>query len=140
MGQQNHAGTTKMAVRKDAGVALVRLCNVIEELFPVVGGPRSVWTTGRILLDPGAPAVIPGKAEMLFQFRDIEQERLAAMERAVEEIVADASARCPCQAELEALAREPPRLMDPKFQDALERAANQQTPGKHYADAECRGP
>jgi beta-ureidopropionase / N-carbamoyl-L-amino-acid hydrolase len=131
VGQQNHAGTTRMAVRKDAGVALVRLCNAIEQRFPGVAGPRSVWTIGRILLDPGAPAVIPGKAEMLFQFRDIEPERLALMERTLEEIIAEANARGPCHAELEILAREPPRLMDPNFQDALESAAEQHAPGKH---------
>ena len=33
-------------------------------------GPRTVWTTGRITLDPGAPSIIPGRAEMLFQIRD----------------------------------------------------------------------
>ena len=67
-------------MRKDAGVALVRLCNEIEQRFPAVAGPRSVWTTGRIVLEPGAPAVIPGKAEMLFHFRDIEQERVTAFD------------------------------------------------------------
>jgi len=118
-------------VRKDAGVALVRICNVIEQRFPGVAGPRSVWTTGRILLDPGAPAVIPGKAEMLFHFRDIEQERLELLERTLEEIVAEANARGPCQSELEVLSRTPPQLMDLKFQDALELAAKQHAPGKH---------
>jgi beta-ureidopropionase / N-carbamoyl-L-amino-acid hydrolase len=131
VGQQNHAGTTRMAIRKDSGVALVRLCNEIEQRFPGIAGPRSVWTTGRILLYPGAPAVIPGRAEMLFQFRDIEQERLALMERKLEEIVADANAIGPCHAELEVLAREPPHLMDPNFQDTLERAAQQHAPGEH---------
>jgi len=131
VGQQNHAGTTRMAVRKDAGVALVRICNVIEQRFPGVAGPRSVWTTGRILLDPGVPAVIPGKAEMLFHFRDIEQERLELLERTLEEIVAEANARGPCQSELEVLSRTPPQLMDQKFQEALELAAKQRAPSKH---------
>jgi N-carbamoyl-L-amino-acid hydrolase len=131
VGQQNHAGTTRMAVRKDAGVALIRLCNTIEQRFPAVAGPRSVWTTGRILLDPGAAAVIPGKAEMLFHFRDIEPERLDLLERTLEEIVAEANARGPCHSELEVLSRTPPRLMNSKFQDALEQAAEQHAPGKH---------
>ena len=38
--------------------------------FPRACGPRTVWTTGRITLDPGAPSIIPGSAEMLFQIRD----------------------------------------------------------------------
>src|ERR1700722_1019341 len=64
-GEQNHAGTTRMAVRKDAGLALARLCVAIDDRFPEVCGPRTVWTTGRITLDPGAPSIIPGRAEML---------------------------------------------------------------------------
>ena len=67
-GEQNHAGTTRMAIRKDAGVALVDLCTAIGREFPKVAGQRSVWTTGRITLDPGAPSIVPGAAEMLFSF------------------------------------------------------------------------
>ena len=69
-GEQNHAGTTRMGVRKDAGVALARFCVDIDDRFPASCGPRTVWTTGRITLDPGAPSIIPGSAEMLFQIRD----------------------------------------------------------------------
>ena len=45
-------------------------CVAIDERFPDICGPRTVWTTGRITLDPGAPSIIPGGAEMLFQIRD----------------------------------------------------------------------
>ena len=68
-GEQNHAGTTRMAVRRDAGLALARFCVDIDDRFPASCGPRTVWTTGRITLDPGAPSIIPGAAEMLFQIR-----------------------------------------------------------------------
>src|ERR1700756_2190853 len=69
-GEQNHAGTTRMEIRKDAGLALAKFCVAIDETFPDICGPRTVWTTGRITLDPGAPSIIPGRAEMLFQIRD----------------------------------------------------------------------
>src|SRR5437879_7571931 len=62
-GEQNHAGTTRMDVRKDAGVALARFCVAIDDRFPELSGPRTVWTTGRITLDPGAPSIIPGRSE-----------------------------------------------------------------------------
>ena len=48
-GEQNHAGTTEMARRKDAGVALVRLATAIHDRFAAIAGPRTVWTIGRIL-------------------------------------------------------------------------------------------
>src|SRR6266481_7211578 len=47
-GEQNHAGTTRMDVRRDAGLALARFCVAIDDQFPKHGGPRTVWTTGRI--------------------------------------------------------------------------------------------
>ena len=55
-GQQNHAGTTQMARRKDAGVAMVRLATQIHDRFAEIAGPHTVWTIGRMLLDPNAPS------------------------------------------------------------------------------------
>ena len=71
-GQQNHAGTTQMARRRDAGVAIMRLATQIHERFAEVAGPRTVWTIGRMLLDPNAPSVVPGRAEMQVQARDVD--------------------------------------------------------------------
>ena len=79
-GEQNHAGTTRMAVRKDAGLALARFCVEIDDRFPAACGRRTVWTTGRITLDPGAPSIIPGSAEMLFQIRDDDASVIARLE------------------------------------------------------------
>jgi N-carbamoyl-L-amino-acid hydrolase len=129
-GVQNHAGTTRMAIRKDAGVALVRLAGAIEARFPQVAGPRSVWTTGRILLQPGAASIVPGGAEMLFQFRDADPARLAAMQQALEALVAEANTG-PCTVTLTNLSRSTPKLMDAGFQDALARAAERNAPGTY---------
>jgi N-carbamoyl-L-amino-acid hydrolase len=130
-GAQNHAGTTRMAIRKDAGLALVRLAAAIDRRFPEVAGPRTVWTTGRITLDPGAPSIIPGGAEMLFQFRDADPERLALLQRTLEELVAEADGAGPCRCRLEVLSRSEPKVMAERFQEALERAAEQHAPGLH---------
>jgi N-carbamoyl-L-amino-acid hydrolase len=130
-GEQNHAGTTRMAVRKDAGLALIRLAAAIDRRFPEVAGERTVWTTGRTSLEPGAPSIIPGRAEMLFQFRDADPERLQLLERTLEALVAEADARGPCRCRLEVMSRSVPKLMDPRFQDALEQAAECHAPGGH---------
>jgi N-carbamoyl-L-amino-acid hydrolase len=130
-GTQNHAGTTRMAIRRDAGVALTRFCCAIERRFPEVAGPRSVWTTGRITLDPGAPSVIPGGAEMLFQFRDDNPEVLARLERTLFEMAAEADKAGPCRVKAEALRKSTPAVMDPKVQSAFDAAAERHAPGKH---------
>jgi N-carbamoyl-L-amino-acid hydrolase len=129
-GVQNHAGTTRMAIRKDAGVALVRLASAIEARFPQVAGPRSVWTTGRILLEPGAASIVPGGAEMMFQVRDADPAVLQRLEHTLETLVAEADGK-PCKVVLRNLSRSTPQVMDAKFQDALEQAAERAAPGKH---------
>ena len=129
-GVQNHAGTTRMAIRRDAGVALVELAAAIYRRFPELAGRRTVWTTGRITLDPGAPSIVPGRAEMLFQFRDTEPALLATLERELEALVA-AATRGPCTVTIAERGRSVPRAMDAEFQDALERAAEHNAPGRH---------
>jgi N-carbamoyl-L-amino-acid hydrolase len=129
-GEQNHAGTTPMALRKDAGVALIKLAAAILKRFPEVAGPESVWTIGKITLDPGFKSIIPGRADMLFQFRDVDANVLKGMRRALDELVQEANAG-PCKATLVLGPQTAPATMAPRFQDALERAAERHAPGKH---------
>src|SRR5712672_1781074 len=95
-GEQNHAGTTRMGARKDAGLALARFCMAIDDRFPSLSGPRTVWTTGRITLDPGAPSIIPGAAEMLFQIRDDDSRVIERLEELLRSMAADVTAQGRC--------------------------------------------
>jgi N-carbamoyl-L-amino-acid hydrolase len=129
-GEQNHAGTTRMAVRKDAGLALARFCVDIDDRFPAQCGPRTVWTTGRITLDPGAPSIIPGAAEMLFQIRDEDAAVIARLEELLQNMAADVSARGPCTVAVERIRTGAPALMDASFQHAIEAASEAFAGGK----------
>jgi len=131
IGEQNHAGTTRMVRRRDAGVAMVRLATRIHDRFPETAGPRTVWTIGRMLLEPNAPSVVPGRAEMMVQFRDTDIDRLAALEKTLQNLVGEADRAGPCACEIDAIARTEPRPMDPGFQDQIEAAAECHAPGKH---------
>jgi len=128
-GIQNHAGTTRMARRKDAGVALVRLATAINDRFPEVANERTVWTTGHIALDPGSPSIVPGKAEMIFQFRDTDPAVLARLHGLLEELVAEANSG-PCRVTLVTVGTTQPSTMAAPFQDALETAAAKLSPEK----------
>lgn len=130
-GVQNHAGTTRMAIRKDAGVALRRFCQRVEERFPEVCGERSVWTVGQISMEPGAPSIIPGRAEMILQFRDDDMETLLRLEATVRELVAEANAAGPCKASWETTNQNKPALMDQSIQSALDAGGAVYAPGKH---------
>jgi N-carbamoyl-L-amino-acid hydrolase len=131
IGEQNHAGTTRMVRRKDAGVAMVRLAARIHDRFPEVAGPHTVWTIGRMLLEPNAPSVVPGHAEMQVQFRDADPARLDACEERLLALVAEASGAGPCQIVVEPIARSEPRPMDPGFQTMIEAAAEAHAPAMH---------
>jgi N-carbamoyl-L-amino-acid hydrolase len=130
-GIQNHAGTTPMPIRKDAGVAMMRLYNDVMERFPSVSGPRSVWTVGRMSIEPGAPAIIPGKAEMMLQFRDADIKVLEAFEATLLKIVAEHQKKGPCTVECVNLSKTKPLLMDDRFLDAIEESAATHAPDGH---------
>jgi beta-ureidopropionase / N-carbamoyl-L-amino-acid hydrolase len=129
-GEQNHAGTTRMTDRKDAGLAAARLCVAIDDRFPAASGPRTVWTTGRIKLDPGAPSIIPGGAEMLFQIRDDNAEIVERLEALLCEIAAEIAAASGCGVEVKRIRTGKPAIMEETFQRAIEDAASIFAAGK----------
>jgi N-carbamoyl-L-amino-acid hydrolase len=129
-GEQNHAGTTRMAVRRDAGLALARFCVDIDDRFPAQCGPRTVWTTGRITLDPGAPSIIPGAAEMLFQIRDEDAVVIARLEDLLRSMAADVGAQGRCTVAVERIRTGAPAMMDAAFQNAVEAASGVYADGK----------
>ena len=129
-GMQNHAGTTRMAVRRDAGVALVGLAATLQAAFGAVAGPRTVWTCGRITLEPGAPSIVPGRAEMLFQFRDTDPALLETLSQILQRLVAEANAG-PCRVVCTRTSTSEPTAMDPALQQALKTAAERRAPGLH---------
>jgi N-carbamoyl-L-amino-acid hydrolase len=122
-GEQNHAGTTRMAIRRDAGLALARFCVAIDDRFPAACGPRTVWTTGRITLDPGAPSIIPGAAEMLFQIRDDNPTVIARLEELLNSMAAEVNAQGRCTVAVERIRTGTPARMEASFQSAIEAAS-----------------
>jgi beta-ureidopropionase / N-carbamoyl-L-amino-acid hydrolase len=123
VGEQNHAGTTRMEIRKDAGLALARFCVAIDDRFPKACGTRTVWTTGRITLDPGAPSIIPGRADMLFQIRDDNPAVIARLEDLLRSMISEVNAQGRCRVALERIRTGAPAMMDAAFQNAIEAAS-----------------
>jgi N-carbamoyl-L-amino-acid hydrolase len=130
-GQQNHAGTTMMRGRKDAATALYWLANAINEEFPKVAGERSVWTMGRAVIEPGAPSIVPGRAELELQYRDMSTDVLAAMAATVERLVAELNAKggAVVEARPSRVAIDPAH-MDEGLRSHIASAAEQHAPGK----------
>jgi len=129
-GQQDHAGGTTMAERRDAGLAAVRLLAWLDAEVPRHCGERTVWTCGRIALSPGAASIIPGRAEVLFQFRDISAEVLERLDAVLRLGVQESNRRERCTATLEVMSQSAPALCDAGWQAALAAAAADLAPGR----------
>lgn len=129
VGEANHAGTTQMHIRKDAGVALIDFAYRTRQAFSEIAGPSTVWTIGQIELDPGAASIIPGASEMTLQYRDPQIERLDRLEKAIQEMVE--SVQSDGVVEVSTTQRTPisPSLMDEGLQGHIAVAAEQHSPG-----------
>ncbi len=130
-GQQNHAGTTMMARRRDASAALYELAHRINQEFPKVAGERSVWTMGRLKVEPNATSIVPGYADLDLQFRDAAEAPLDAFAKLAERIVTEMNARGGVRIEATP-SRAPiaPTNMDDSLRGHLEAAAEKHAPGK----------
>jgi N-carbamoyl-L-amino-acid hydrolase len=123
-GQADHAGTTPMAMRKDAGMALFRLGTRIAEEFPRLGGPHTVWNIGNIALRPGAANVVPSEGEMTLEFRDTDTSVLDRLEQNVLAWIAQARGG-PVTIHAEPTARIAPTHMAEGLAAAIAAAANE---------------
>ncbi|MFM0092601.1 Zn-dependent hydrolase [Paraburkholderia sediminicola] len=130
-GQRNHAGTTPMSIRRDAGAVLVAFIARVNDAFAQLADADTVWTVGRIDLDPGSLSVVPGRADMYLQFRDANAARLQAMEETVAALVRDFNAQGPAGVELTTF-DEPmePVTMDSALAEHLASAAEAVAPGQ----------
>jgi N-carbamoyl-L-amino-acid hydrolase len=129
-GQQNHAGTTMMWERRDAGQALVRLVTAIDRRFAELKAERTVWTFGSMRFEPGEPSIIPGRAHAVLQFRDADMAVLQRLEAALLELVAEADRTGPCAMTVVNTRRTIPAAMDTRLLQALDDAAARHAPGR----------
>jgi beta-ureidopropionase / N-carbamoyl-L-amino-acid hydrolase len=130
VGETNHAGTTPMALRRDAVQALGQYIHELNGVFAPLVTERTVWTLGRITVEPNAPSIVPGHATVSVQMRDAETSRLGAMAEAAH----DLARRIAAERELE-LTAEPGLALEPAPMDAglvatLCSAADEVVPGR----------
>ena len=95
-GQSNHAGTTPMALRHDAGYIAARITTFVRELVTELGPPQ-VGTVGRIDLHPDLVNVVAARAVLTVDLRNTDDGVLAQAEERlhafVEEIARDEGVR-----------------------------------------------
>jgi N-carbamoyl-L-amino-acid hydrolase len=123
VGAANHAGTTPMAMRHDAGAAAGR---VLAGLAGVLAGvdPEMVGNVGRLELLPGATNVVPGEALFTVELRSINLGSLRNGAVALESAVAEAGRATGCTYQLSPRSSIAPVAMDPAYVVAIEQACS----------------
>lgn len=128
-GEQNHAGTTPMDLRKDAAASLISVAAEIHRRMPEVASDVSVWTIGSIVLGTQSCSIIPGRAAMRLQMRDPDMavmDRMAALAKKIaKEHDGQNGVRIECQSGEELT----PATMDEGLQACIAAAAEVHAPG-----------
>lgn len=128
-GQQNHAGTTPMALRRDAFQGLADFNQRLNDRLRNVVTPSSVWTIGHVALHPDAHSIVPGKVTFSMQWRDGDLERLARMEAVIRETAGEVAAERGLVLSYGPMLGIDPVDMNPALVQALKRAAETEVPG-----------
>src|SRR5258705_436825 len=81
IGEPDHAGTTPMARRKDAFLAACEYALKAREHIVRKGSGRSVTNFGRIELAPGVSNIVPARAVLMQEMRELDARILARLHR-----------------------------------------------------------
>jgi N-carbamoyl-L-amino-acid hydrolase len=121
-GFANHAGTTPMAERQDALLAASHLTIAVRDVVTRREG-HQVGTVGRLHVEPNAPNVVPGAANLIVELRDLSPETLADMVEEIRARARDIAASTKTTIELKPVSRNPPAMAASAVQDAVARAS-----------------
>ncbi|HZM77505.1 MAG TPA: M20 family metallo-hydrolase [Candidatus Limnocylindrales bacterium] len=121
-GRADHAGTTPMAMRRDALLAASALIVGLPDIARSVSD-RAVVTVGVITVEPGGANVVPQTARLSVDFRDPDGERLAQLGRAITAAVGEVATRYGVQVDLDVAPVIAPCTLDERIQKIIAGAA-----------------
>ncbi|RWP87083.1 MAG: Zn-dependent hydrolase [Mesorhizobium sp.] len=121
-GVANHAGTTPMSMRNDAGHAAARTITFLLDRIKASNAP-TVATVGTIRFEPNAINVIPSRAVFTTDLRDPDEQRLQAEEAALAAYLEQLATDENVTISVEQLARFEPVIFDLRIVERIEAAA-----------------
>ncbi len=121
-GQANHAGTTPMQGRKDAGFCAAALAVYVRELSGEFGG-NQVATIGEIELTPNVINVVPNRARITIDIRNTDNAILCLAEQQIKKKIEELAASENTTSETRVLARFDPVLFDQDIASIIEENA-----------------
>jgi N-carbamoyl-L-amino-acid hydrolase len=121
-GQSNHAGTTPMSMRHDAGYVAAEIATFVRRLATEMGA-NQVATVGALTLSPNLINVVADQAVMTVDLRNTDEVRLQEAERRLFEFVAKIAFSEDVTVKHRSLARFEPVDFDPQMVARVEQIA-----------------
>ena len=121
-GQADHAGTTPMERRRDAFLGAADYALKARELVVSRGGARAVTNFGVVQVHPGASNIVPGRAELVHEMRDLDAAVLERLARDCEALAREVAAARGLTVELRPMSATTPAPCAPRVQETIETA------------------
>ena len=121
-GVSNHAGTTPMRLRRDAGYLAASVNLFARKLAWEMGG-HQVATVGALSLRPNLINVVPNRAVFAVDLRNTDEEKLKHAEAKVAAHIAEVAEAERVEVEAKTLARFEPVIFEPGLVDRVEHHA-----------------
>jgi len=122
-GEPDHAGTTPMARRKDAFLAAAEYALKARELVVKGGSGRSVTNFGVVEVKPGVTNIVPARASLLQEMRELDPKVLDRLDRECAALAARVAKRRGLRVNVERISRNEPARLAPEVQRSIEIAA-----------------
>jgi beta-ureidopropionase / N-carbamoyl-L-amino-acid hydrolase len=121
-GFESHAGTTPMALRRDALATLAEIVLAVERIAKELG-PNAVGTVGEAVIAAPSRNVIPGAIAFTLDSRSADAAIMDKLHAAITAACAEIATRRNVEVSLDLVWRKEPTYFDPTLVDAVERAA-----------------
>ncbi|MFC5353762.1 hydantoinase/carbamoylase family amidase [Azospirillum himalayense] len=115
-GRADHAGTTPIALRRDAARLLYRFADACHHRFRQTGSTDSVWNLGKVSLQPGAVNVVVERGELLLEIRDLDPMALDRLSAALAALVGEFDGQEGVRVSLQEAGRLAPVSLDAELQ------------------------
>jgi N-carbamoyl-L-amino-acid hydrolase len=122
-GFESHAGSTPMALRRDALATLSEIVLATESIAKK-HGPKAVGTIGEAVIANPSRNVIPGEIAFTVDCRSADAAIMDTLDRELRNAAAEIAARRKVEVALDLVWRKPPSHFNSKLVDAVEHAAH----------------
>jgi N-carbamoyl-L-amino-acid hydrolase len=121
-GREAHTGSTPMNLRVNAGLAMARIMEMVQEVA-MSEQPGAVGGVGQVKFSPNSRNVLPGTVVFTVDIRTPEQAKLDRMRATIEAKAADICAALGVGCAVEAVGHFDPVTFDPKLVASVRKAA-----------------